>query len=350
MVRDIKIGDRKIGDGWPVFIVAEIGVNHNGDPAIAEALIRSAADAGVDAVKFQTFTTSKLVAKDTLKDGYMKKETGEIGSMYDMFKKLELPQEAYISLKNLAESMGLIFFSSPFDKDSVDLLFNLGVKVFKIASAEVTNLSLLRYIGEKGLPVILSTGMSTLDEVIMAVKALEDRGCRDVMLLHATISHPAKKEDLNLRAIATLKNRFNYPVGYSDHTDDTFVPCLAVATGAAVIEKHFTLSRSMNGPDHCHSMNPEEMGEMVRMIRDTERILGFANKTFVKAEEEVRMLARRSVVARRNISKGEKIYPSMITLKRPGTGIHPYDIDKISGKVAAVDIPADEVIKWEMLD
>jgi N-acetylneuraminate synthase/N,N'-diacetyllegionaminate synthase len=350
MVRDIKIGDRKIGDGLPVFIVAEIGVNHNGDPAIAEALIRSAADAGVDAVKFQTFTTSKLVAKDTLKDGYMKKETGEIESMYDMFKKLELPQEAYISLKNLAESMGLIFFSSPFDKDSVDFLFNLGVKVFKIASAEITNLSLLRYIGEKGLPVILSTGMSTLDEVIMAVKALEDAGCRDIILLHATISHPAKKEDLNLRAIATLKNRFNSPVGYSDHTDDTFVPCLAVATGAAVIEKHFTLSRSMNGPDHCHSMNPEEMGEMVRMIRDTERILGFANKTFVKAEEEVRMLARRSVVARRNISKGEKIYPSMITLKRPGTGIHPYDIDKISGKVAAVDIPADEVIKWEMLD
>lgn len=345
----IEIGNRLIGDKHPVFIIAEIGVNHNGDPVIAERLIKAAADSGVDAVKFQTFKAEDLVAKNTSKDRYMKAETGSAESMYEMFKRLELPQDSYRSLKDLAESMGLIFFSSPFGEDAVDFLFNLGVKVFKIASAEITNLPLLRYIGRKGLPVILSTGMSSLDEVRAAVKALEDSGCKDIILLHATISHPARKEDLNLRVIGTLKNEFKFPVGYSDHTDDIFVPSLAVASGAVLIEKHFTLDKSMNGPDHCHSINPKEMTEMVRMIRDTEKILGFSNKDYVEVEKEVRILARRSVIARKNIPKGTRLDASMITTKRPGTGITPFDMDKVLGKSALVDISSDDVIKWEML-
>ncbi|MBI5747632.1 MAG: N-acetylneuraminate synthase [Nitrospinae bacterium] len=346
---NIKIGNRVIGEGHPVFIVAEIGVNHNGDPLITEKLIRAAADAGVDAVKFQTFKAEDLVAVNTPKDEYMKKETGSSESMYEMFKRLELPQDSYKSLKALAESMGLIFFSSPFSESAVDFLFNLDVKVFKIASAEITNLPLLRYIGRKGLPAILSTGMSTMDEVKMAVKTLEAGGCKNIVLLHATISHPAKKEDLNLRAIGTLKNEFKFPVGYSDHTDDIFVPSLAVASGAVLIEKHFTLNKLMDGPDHCHSMNPKEMADMVRMIRDTEKILGLSDKTYVKAEEEVRVLARRSLIAKRDISKGTRIAPSMITAKRPGTGIAPLSINEVLGKVALIDINSDETIKWDMI-
>lgn len=349
MNKEIRIGNRIIGEGHPVFIVAEIGINHNGDPVLAEKLIRAAADAGVDAVKFQTFKAEDLVAANTPKDEYMKKETGSSESMYDMFKRLELPQDSYKSLKDLAESMGLIFFSSPFSESAVDFLFNLGVKVFKIASAEITNLPLLRYIGRKGLPVILSTGMSTMDEVKIAVKTLEAGGCKNIILLHATISHPAKKEDLNLRAIGTLKNEFKFPVGYSDHTDDTLVPCLAVASGAVLIEKHFTLDKLMDGPDHCHSMNPKGMGDTVRMIRDTEKVLGFSDKRYVKAEEAVRVLARRSLIAKRDISRGTRIDPSMITAKRPGTGITPLSIDEVLGKVALIDIPLDETIKWDMI-
>lgn len=347
---NIKIGNRIIGEGHPVFIVAEIGINHNGDPVLAEKLIRAAADAGVDAVKFQTFKAEDLVAVNTPKDEYMKKETGSSESMYDMFKRLELPQNSYRSLKDLAESMGLIFFSSPFSESAVDFLFNLGVKVFKIASAEITNLPLLRYIGRKGLPVILSTGMSKMDEVKTAVRTLESSGCKDIILLHATISHPAKKEDLNLRAIATLKNEFKFPVGYSDHTDDIFVPSLAVASGAVLIEKHFTLDKLMDGPDHCHSMDPKGMSDMVKMIRDSEKILGASDKTCVKAEEDVRLLARRSIISKKGISKGTRIESSMITVKRPGTGIAPLSIDEVLGKVALVDIPSDETIKWDMID
>lgn len=347
---NIRIGNRIIGEGHPVFIVAEIGINHNGDPVLAEKLIRAAADAGADAVKFQTFKAEDLVAANTPKDEYMKKETGSSESMYDMFKRLELPQNSYRSLKDLAESMGLIFFSSPFSESAVDFLFNLDVKVFKIASAEITNLPILRYIGRKGLPVILSTGMSSLNEVRTALKILQDSGCKDIVLLHATISHPAKKEDLNLRAIGTLKNEFKFPVGYSDHTDDIFVPSLAVASGAVLIEKHFTLDKLMDGPDHCHSMDPKGMSDMVKMIRDTEKILGASDKTCVKAEEDVRLLARRSIISKKGISKGTRIESSMITVKRPGTGIAPLSIDKILGKVALIDIPSDEAIKWDMLD
>lgn len=346
---NIRIGNRIIGDGQPVFIVAEIGVNHNGDPLLAEKLIRAAKAAGADAVKFQTFKAEDLVAANTPKDEYMKKETGSSESMYGMFKRLELPQDSYRSLKDLAESMGLIFFSSPFSESAVDFLFNLGVKVFKIASAEITNLPLLRYIGRKGLPVILSTGMSNMDEVKTAVKTLEAGGCKDIILLHATISHPAKKEDLNLRAIGALKDEFKFPVGYSDHTDDTFVPSLAVASGAILIEKHFTLDKLMDGPDHCHSMDPRGMSDMVRMIRDTEKVLGASDKTCVKAEEDVRLLARRSLIAKRDISRGTRIESSMITVKRPGTGITPLSIDEVLGKVALVDIPSDETIKWDMI-
>ena len=349
MGKEIKIGNRIIGEGHPVFIVAEIGINHNGDPVLAEKLIRAAADAGVDAVKFQTFKAEDFVAVNTPKDEYMKNETGSSEPMYDMFKRLELPQNSYRSLKDLAESMGLIFFSSPFSESAVDFLFNLDVKVFKIASAEITNLPILRYIGRKGLPVILSTGMSKMDEVKTAVKTLEAGGCKNIILLHATISHPAKKEDLNLRAIGTLKNDFEFPVGYSDHTDDIFIPSLAVASGAVLIEKHFTLDKLMDGPDHCHSLNPREMADMVRMIRDTEKILGASDKTCVKAEEDVRLLARRSLIAKKDISKGTRIDPSMITAKRPGSGITPFDVDKVLGKSAIVDISIDDVIKWEML-
>src|SRR3989338_99816 len=349
MGKEIMIGNKIIGDEHPVFIVAEIGVNHNGDTVLAEKLIRAAKAAGVDAVKFQTFKAEDLVAKDTSKDRYMKAETGSAETMYEMFKRLELPKESYPALKSLAESMGLIFFSSPFIENAVDFLFNLGVKVFKIASAEITNLPLLRYIGRKGLPVILSTGMSTMDEVKTAVKILEAGGCKNIILLHATISHPAKKEDLNLRAIGTLKNEFKFSVGYSDYTDDIFVPSLAVASGAVLIEKHFTLDKSMDGPDHCHSMNPKKMSEMVRMIREAEKILGFSEKTCVKAEEDVRLLARRSLIAKKDISKGTRINPSMITAKRPGTGIPPLSIDEVLGKVALIDIPSDGTIKWDMI-
>jgi len=262
-----KIGDKLIGEEEPCFIIAEAGVNHNGSIELAKKLIDAAKDAGADAVKFQTFKTENVVVKDAQKAEYQKETTGE-GSQYEMIKKLELTEEDFRELADYAKEKDIMFLSSPFDKESVDLLNELDVPAFKVGSGEITNLPLLRYIAKKEKPIILSTGMSTLGEIEEALDVIRSEGVEDIILLHCVSNYPARIEDVNLRALGTLKQAFKLPVGFSDHTLGITAPIAAVALGACVIEKHFTLDRNLPGPDHKASLEPEELKEMAKAIRE----------------------------------------------------------------------------------
>ena len=263
----LKIGDKLIGEEEPCFIIAEAGVNHNGSVELAKKLIDAAKDAGADAVKFQTFKAESVVVKDAQKAEYQKETTGE-GSQYEMIKKLELTEEDFRELADYAKEKDIMFLSSPFDKESVDLLNELDVPAFKVGSGEITNLPLLRYIAKKEKPIILSTGMSTLGEIEEALDVIRSEGVEDIILLHCVSNYPARIEDVNLRALGTLKQAFKLPVGFSDHTLGITAPIAAVALGACVIEKHFTLDRNLPGPDHKASLEPEELKEMAKAIRE----------------------------------------------------------------------------------
>jgi len=300
-----KIGDELIGEEEPCFIIAEAGVNHNGSVELAKKLIDAAKDAGADAVKFQTFKAESVVVKDAQKAEYQKETTGE-GSQYVMIKKLELAEEDFRELADYAEKKDIMFLSSPFDKDSVDLLHELDVPAFKVGSGEITNLPLLRYIAKKGKPIILSTGMSTLGEIEEALDVIRSEGVEDIILLHCVSNYPARIEDVNLRAMGTLKQAFKLPVGFSDHTLGITAPIAAVALGACVIEKHFTLDRNLPGPDHRASLEPDELKEMVKAIREVEKALGNGIKKPTKEEEKIKKVAGRSIVAKVDISKGTR--------------------------------------------
>jgi N-acetylneuraminate synthase/N,N'-diacetyllegionaminate synthase len=255
-----------------------------------------------------------------------------------------------MELFNHAKKKNIIFLSSPFDKDSVDLLDNLGVPAFKVASGEITNFPLLRYIAGKKKPIILSTGMSTIEEIEDAVNTLGKSGAKDVVLLHCVTSYPARIEDANLRTIVTLRNKFKLPVGFSDHTLSIAVPVAAAALGAVLIEKHFTLDKNLPGPDHRTSLGPDQLRDMIAAIRDVEKALGTGRRKLTKDEEKIKNLVRRSVVARVNIARGEVITESMLDIKRPGTGIDPRHMNLIVGKRARRNIARDEQIAFEELD
>lgn len=327
------------------FIIAEAGVNHNGDIEIAKRLVDVAFDAGVDAIKFQTFKADKLVTHNAEKAIYQRDNTGA-GSQFDMLKKLELSFEDHMLIMEYCKKKGIMFISTPFDFESVDLLEKMDTPLYKIGSGDLTNSPLLRYIAKLDKYIILSTGMANLGEVERAIEVIRESGNDRISLLHCTSNYPTDYEDVNLNAMITLKNAFKLTVGYSDHTLGLDVPIAAVAMGAEIIEKHFTLDRNMEGPDHRASLNPYELNQMVVSIRNIERALGDGVKRCNKNEESTKNIARKSIVANRDILKGEIFTNENITFKRPGNGISPVYTDKIIGKVAICDIKTDEFITF----
>jgi N-acetylneuraminate synthase/N,N'-diacetyllegionaminate synthase len=347
-MKTVKIEDRLIGDVSPCFIVAEVGVNHNGDVNLAKKLIDASKEAGADAVKFQTFKAENVVTKNAEKADYQKEATGH-GSQHEMIKKLELSGDDFRELAEYAKERNIMFLSSPFCKDSVDLLDKIGVPAFKIASGEITNLPLLKYVSSKGKPIILSTGMATLGEIEEAIETIRSGGVKDIILLHCVTSYPAKIEDANLKAIQTLKYAFKLPVGFSDHTREIAIPVAAVALGACVIEKHLTLDRKMPGPDHKASLEPHEFEEMVKAIRNVEKALGDGIKKPTEEEEKIKKVARRSIVAKVNIPKGATITEGMLDVKRPGTGIEPKYMKIIVGRKTKKKIKKDELITMDKI-
>jgi N-acetylneuraminate synthase len=350
IIQSIEIAHKTISKEHPCFIIAEAGVNHNGSPDLARQLIDAAAQAGADAVKFQTFHAESVVTSTADKAEYQKQTTSSDESQYEMIKKLELSDDTFRELSVYAEKKGIIFLSTPFDEQSVDLLDEIGVPAFKIPSGEITNFPLLKKIAEKQKPIILSTGMATLGEVEEAVDYLRKNGAQELILLHCTTSYPAPMHSVNLRAMETLRCAFKVPVGYSDHTEGITTPIAAVAIGAQVIEKHFTLDRSLPGPDHLASLEPDELKAMVQAIRDVERAFGSGVKEPSEEEIAIKSVARKSIVANKGIQAGERVGEDALAIKRPGTGIEPKYVERVSQMKARSTIFKDQVITWDMVE
>lgn len=326
-------------------IIAEAGVNHNGSLELAKQLVDKAVWAGADCVKFQTFRSENLVSRFAQKAEYQKKTTGSGESQLEMIRKLELSRQDFIELKEYCRQQGIMFLSTPFDLESIGFLSSIGMKTWKIPSGELTNYPYLRAIGRRKESVIMSTGMCTTDEVKAAVAVLNRFGTTDITLLHCTTEYPAPYDSVNLRAMQTLQKEFGCRVGYSDHTSGTEVPVAAVAMGASVIEKHFTLDRNMEGPDHKASLEPEELRQMVRSIRNVETALGDGIKRPSEVEMKNMAVARKSIVAARDIKKGELLTEENVTTKRPGNGISPMNWDTVIGTKAVRDFAADDLIE-----
>ncbi len=328
------------------FIIAEAGVNHNGSVETAKKLIEVAAVAGADAVKFQTFKAEKLVSKYAPKAEYQKEATGENESQLEMIGKLELDLNAHKELLNHSIKNKITFLSTPFDLESIELLKNLGLDIFKIPSGEITNLPYLRRIGGIKKRVILSTGMAELGEIENALKILVASGTpkKNITVLHCNTEYPTLYKDVNLLAMHTIRKKFNINVGYSDHTNGIEVPIAAVALGAYVIEKHFTLDRNMGGPDHRSSIEPDELNQMVASIRNIEKALGNGIKKPSASELKNMEIARKSITASRDIKAGEGFCEENITAKRPGTGISPMEWDNVIGREAGRNFRKDELI------
>ncbi len=329
-----------------VFIIAEAGVNHNGSLELAKKLIDVAIDAGADAVKFQTFKADNLVSKNAQKAEYQKQTTSVDESQYEMIKRLELDENAHRELINYCKYKQIMFLSTPFGHESIELLRSFDMSIFKIPSGEITNLPYLRHIGSLGKRVILSTGMADLGEVEDALNILVQSGTQleNITVLHATSEYPCPIEDVNLRAMQTIKSAFGVMVGYSDHTQGIEVSIAAVALGASVIEKHFTLDREMDGPDHKASLEPAELKAMVQGIRRVTKALGTGIKKPSNSEVKNMYIARKSIVALRTIKIGETFNAENITIKRPGGGISPMRWDEVVGQVAQKDYQSDDFI------
>lgn len=324
-------------------IIAEAGVNHNGSIEMARSLIDAAKEAGADYVKFQTAKLDALVSKNAVMADYQKKNTGHEESQKDMLEKLLLPFSDFIALSDYCRKKQIGFLSTPFDMESIAFLEDL-VPFWKVPSGEITNYPYLVAIGKTKKPVILSTGMCELSEIDDAVSVLRENGTESLTLLHCNTQYPTPYRDVNLRAMETLKNRYHVKVGYSDHTAGTEIPVAAVALGAAVIEKHFTLDKTLPGPDHKASLEPEELRRMVQAIRNVEAALGSSEKKVSPSEQENLSVARKSIVAARRISKGELLSEDNLTAKRPGTGISPMKWNQVVGTRAVKDFEEDELI------
>ncbi len=328
-------------------IIAEAGVNHNGDITLAKKLIDVACDAGVDYVKFQTFVTGNLVSKLAKKADYQKQNTNSHESQFDMIKKLELSRAQHFELLDYAKSKNIKFLSTAFDLDSIDLLKELGITLGKIPSGEITNYPYLVKMAKSFDKIILSTGMSTMNEIKEAIDVLIDNGrsLSDISVLHCNTEYPTPMSDVNLLAMNRIKNELNVEIGYSDHTLGIEVPIAAVALGASVIEKHFTLDKSMDGPDHKASLDPDELKAMTLGIRNIEKALGNSEKLVTKSEEKNVAIARKSIVAREFIKKGDVFSDNNLTVKRPGTGINPMKWNTIIGQIAKKDFNCDDIIE-----
>ena len=328
-----------------VFIIAEAGVNHNGDINIAKKLVDEAVLAGADAVKFQTFKAENLVCRNASKAEYQLDTTDKDETQFDMLKKLELTEKMHVELIDYCKNRDIMFLSTPFDIDSLHYLVNLGLDIIKIPSGEITNYPLLREVGKTKKKVILSSGMSTLNEIKNAKRVLMEFGCKDLIILHCNTEYPTLYQDVNLKAMNTIREELGVRVGYSDHTQGITVPIAAVALGAEVIEKHFTLNRNMIGPDHRASLEPDELKEMIRAIRNVEASLGDGVKKPSESEKKNIEIARKSIVAKCNIAKGTLLNGENLTTKRPGIGISPMEWNCVIGQKAKRDFDMDEMIE-----
>ena len=330
-----------------VFIIAEAGVNHNGSIELAKKLIDVAVEAGVDAVKFQTFKAKNLVSKNAQKADYQKENMNDgDDSQFNMLKKLELDIDTHHELIAYCKQKNIMFLSTPFDHDSIELLNDLGLEIFKIPSGEITNLPYLRHIGKLNKKIILSTGMADLGEIEDALDVLVNAGTKkeNITVLHANTMYPTPMEDVNLKAMVTIGNTFEIAYGYSDHTLDIEVDIAAVAMGASCIEKHFTLDKTMEGPDHKASLEPDELIAMVQAIRNIELALGSSIKKSSKSETPNIQIARKSIVAKTAINRGETFTEDILAVKRPGNGISPMRWDEVVGTIATKDYQEDELI------
>ena len=348
--------ESRIGIDKPCFIIAEAGVNHNGDIQLAKKLVDTAVDAGVDAVKFQTFKSENVVTKYADIAEYQEKNTGMKELQLNMIRKFELSYDKFLILKKYCDDKGTIFLSTPHSLDAIDFLQDI-VPFYKVSSGDLTNIPFLKKIAKKDKMMIISTGMATLDEVKDAVRTIENENNRKIVLLHCTTSYPCPLKDVNLNAMKTMMREFDYPVGYSDHTLGLDVSKLAVREGASVLEKHFTIDKDLKGPDHKASLNPNELKELVRLIRNKELevsenenlIMGSYEKKPTKEEIKISKIVRKSIVAKIDISKGTAITEEMLAIKRPGMGIKPKYINKVIGNEAKRNIKQDTVLAEEDL-
>lgn len=327
-----------------VYVIAEAGVNHNGSFELACKLVDTAKVAGADCIKFQTFKSEKIVSNNAQKAEYQKKTTGE-GSQMGMLKKLELSFDEFARIKDYCDNVGISFMSTPFDNESIEFLHSLGMPFWKIPSGEVTNYPYLVSVARMKKPIVMSTGMCELEEIEDAIRVLEENGARDISLLHCNTEYPTPYEDVNLNAINTLREKFKCEVGYSDHTSGIEVPIAAVALGASIIEKHFTLDRNMEGPDHKASLEPNELAEMVGSIHHIEKAMGSGEKMPSLSERKNIFVARKSIVAKKAIKVGEVFSEENLTTKRPGTGLNPMRWNDILGMRAIRNFEEDELIE-----
>ena len=327
-----------------VFVIAEAGVNHNGSFDNAKKLVLAAKEAGADAVKFQTFKTENLVTVDAEKAEYQEENTEE-GTQFDMLKKLELSYQEFKDLKDYCDNVGIKFLSTAFDLESVDFLDQLGMDVWKIPSGEITNYPYLVKIAKLNKSIILSTGMADFDEIREAYNLIREYNDKEIIILHCTTAYPTSFDDVNLKVMQKIADELGVKVGYSDHTLGISVPIASTALGAVVIEKHFTLDKEMEGPDHKASLNPEELKEMVKSIREIEIALGDGIKKISEVEAGNKIVARKSIIAKIDIKKGEIFSEDNLTIKRPGTGISPMKWNEIIGKAANKDYKKEENIE-----
>jgi N-acetylneuraminate synthase len=348
MSETFRVGGRLVGRGEPVFVIAEAGVNHNGDVAMAKKLVDIAAEAKADAVKFQTFRAEELATAEAPKAEYQQKAGDANESQLEMLRRLELSHENFRDLSDYCCQKGILFLSTAFDVASADFLDSIEMVAFKIPSGEITNTLLLEHIARKNKPLFVSTGMSDLGDVEEALVAVNSSGCRDVALLHCVSNYPAAAEDINLRAMLTMEQAFGVPVGYSDHTLGIDIPLAAVALGACIIEKHFTIDRSLPGPDHAASLDPSELASMIAGIRTVEKALGDGRKRPTVAEAGTAAVARRSLVAARDIAVGEPLTNEMIAARRPGVGLPPSLQRYLVGRIAKIELKRNDMLSFDM--
>jgi len=346
----IRIGEAVIrAQGAPVYVIAEAGVNHSGDVRAALKMVDVAREAGANAVKFQAFRAAALVTAEAAAARYQR-DRARARTQLDMLRSLELPPEIFAAIARHCRGVGIEFLATPFGLEDLRMLVDLGVRAVKIASPDITNVPLLTAAAETGLPMIVSTGAAEPHEIDAMADLLDRHGARKrLVLLHCVSSYPARETDANLLRIRTLADRYGCPAGFSDHTTSVEIGAIAAAAGAAVIEKHFTLDPAQPGPDQFFSLDPAALTAYVSGIRRAEAVLGRAELRLLDVEREARRLSRCSVVAVRPIAAGAQISRAMLTGQRPGPGIPPADLDRVAGRVARVDIPADTLVQWEML-
>ena len=348
---EIKINGRKVGNNCPIFLIAEAGINHNGKLSLAKNLVKIASKAKVDAIKFQTFITDDLLLKSTSKVEYQKKSTDANENLYEMIKKYELNHQDFKLIKKYCIKRGITFLSTPFDESSVEFLEELKIPAYKVSSGDMNNFPLLKLICSKNKPILLSTGMATIEEVKESIDYIKKNGIKDIVIFQCTSNYPAFLEEINLNVIDTFKKEFpDAIIGFSDHSLGIEASIGAAAKGVKIIEKHFTIDKEMEGPDHIASLNPEELIIWAKSIRILEKMLGSSQKNPSIAEIEIAKVARKSIVTIKDLKKGDILKRSNIGIKRPGYGISPINFEKIIGKKVSKDLPKDYIISWEDIE